>query len=322
MQRAAVLVVKRGAARRQGCGLCLLTGTGQRPIFTGSAGLKNDNEVQQVTAPKPQENAEKKEAALQVRNGLLNLIGGMKVEISTKRKLQALRTERIKDKMKAKLETMESTTSMFQHATEEIKNQSNKTLSPDLVAAASAVASSMPHNKKQIESDLLQQLRKHESETEAQKNGDVSNIGNIIANMKVGKRPGARAGFRSASEIHFDDDGQGYVPHRGVTSEFDALRKRKGIYTGKRLNIFPARMESESIPESVPVSLDAPGEAGQWLVRTVGEEKKGAERAELQVKFPVAGDRDFKGGLWDLQGESWGELSGDIVRAPSVLSCF
>ncbi|XP_062910450.1 28S ribosomal protein S31, mitochondrial [Mobula hypostoma] len=290
MQRAAVSVLKRGAARRQGCGLCLLTGTGQRPIFTGSAGLRNDNEIQRGTAPEPQENAEKKEAAPQARDDLLNLIGGMKVEISTKRKLRALRTDQVKDKTKAEPETMESTTSMFQHATEEIKNQSNKTLSPDLVAAASAVASSMPHNKKQIESELLQQLRKHESETEAQKNGDVSNIGNIIANMKVGKRPGARAGFRSANQIHFDEDGQGYVPPRGVTSEFNALKKRKGIYTGKRLNIFPAHTESENVPETVArLSL--------WDIELANE------IATLSEQLPRNGFEEMI--QWTKEGKLW-----------------
>ncbi|XP_051882293.1 28S ribosomal protein S31, mitochondrial [Pristis pectinata] len=259
MQRAAVAVLRRAAARpgeaaagrRQRCILCLLTGTGRRHIFTGSAVLRNDNEVQQVTSPEPQETAEKKEAAPRGKNDLLNLIGGMKVEISSKKKFQALRKERLKEKTKAEPESMESTTSMFQQATEEIENQRNETLNPDLVAAASAVASSMPHNKGQIESELLKQLRKHESETEAQKNGDVSNIGNIIANMKIGKRPGARAGFRPANQIRFDEDGQGYVTHRGVTSEFNALKKRKGLYTGKKLNIFPARAESENVPETV-----------------------------------------------------------------------
>uniref|UniRef100_UPI00398F6238 small ribosomal subunit protein mS31 isoform X1 n=1 Tax=Pristiophorus japonicus TaxID=55135 RepID=UPI00398F6238 len=268
MQRAAAAALKRGvtgvgvrgpgrpgkatATRRQNCGLCALTGTSQRHIFTGSAVLKKDEELKHIVAPAQQKDADNKEAASPGKNDLLNLIGGMKVEVSTMKRFQALRMQRPKDQANVQPENMESATSMFQKATEDIKSQCKKALNPDLVAAASAVASSMPHNKKQIESELLRQLRKHEAETEAQKNGDGSNIGNIIANMKIGKRPGVRVGSRPANQIRFDEDGQGYVPDRGVTSEFNAMRKRRGLFTGKRLNIFPAHTdESETVPETV-----------------------------------------------------------------------
>ncbi|XP_041055292.1 28S ribosomal protein S31, mitochondrial [Carcharodon carcharias] len=262
MQRAAA-VLKRGvtglggpgksaaAVRGQGCGL---TGTGQRHIFARSAVLSKDDESKHFSIPAQQKDSEEKKAAASGKNDLLNIIGSMKVEVSTKRKFQALRTQRLKDQAKVQPESMASATSMFQKATEDIKSQCKETLNPDLVAAASAVASSMPYNKRQIESELLKQLRKHESETEAQKNGDVTNIGDIIAKMKIGKRPAARAGSRSTNQICFDEDGQGYVPDRGVTNEFNAMRKRKGLYTGKKLNIFPIHpSESEDVPETVPL---------------------------------------------------------------------
>lgn len=50
------------------------------------------------------------------------------------------------------------------------------TLDPELVAAASAVASTLP-NGSQAESELLKKLREHETVTEAQKKGDVRNLG-------------------------------------------------------------------------------------------------------------------------------------------------
>ncbi|XP_078078450.1 small ribosomal subunit protein mS31 isoform X2 [Mustelus asterias] len=262
MQRAAVLLRGRVtgpgrpgkvvAVRRQGCSFCMLNGTGQRHIFTGSVVLCKDGESKHFDPPGQQKDSEEKKAAASGKNDLLNLIGGMKVEISTKKRFQALQTQRLKNQAKVQPESIESATSMFRKATEDIKGQCKETLNPDLVAAASAVASSMPHKKRQIESELLKQLRKHESETEAQKNGDASNIGDIIADMKIGKRPGARAGSRSSNQIRFDDDGHGYVPDRGVTSEFNAMRTRKGLYTGKKLNIFPVHTgESEDVPETV-----------------------------------------------------------------------
>lgn len=52
----------------------------------------------------------------------------------------------------------------------------SETLDPELVAAASAVAGTLS-NSSQAESELLQKLRQHEAVTEAQKKGDVNNLG-------------------------------------------------------------------------------------------------------------------------------------------------
>ncbi|XP_078258980.1 small ribosomal subunit protein mS31 isoform X2 [Rhinoraja longicauda] len=240
--------------------LFLLTRAGGRWIFTASAALRKENETPQAAAsPVQPGDAEEKEAAPPGKTHLLNLIGGMKVEVSSKRKFQALRLERAKARARAESEDLESASSMFQKAAEERSKQSGETASRDLAAAASAVASSMPRHKAKVESELLQQLRKHESETEARQHGDGRNLGDIIANMKIGQGTGAQAGTRTrtrtrtgtASQIRFDDDGQGFVHHRGITSELNALRKRKGLYTGRRLNIFPVQTESENVPATV-----------------------------------------------------------------------
>lgn len=59
-------------------------------------------------------------------------------------------------------------------------------LDPELVAAASAAASTLP-NSSQVESQLLRQLRQHEAVTEAQKNGDVTkDLGYVLINVSNG----------------------------------------------------------------------------------------------------------------------------------------
>lgn len=55
----------------------------------------------------------------------------------------------------------------------------SETLSPDLVAAASAAAATLP-NRSRAESELLRQLRERKTLTEAQKRGDMNNIGYAI----------------------------------------------------------------------------------------------------------------------------------------------
>lgn len=52
----------------------------------------------------------------------------------------------------------------------------SETLNPTLVAAASAAASTLP-NSHQAESELLQQLRKHEAIPVTQRRADGQNIG-------------------------------------------------------------------------------------------------------------------------------------------------
>uniref|UniRef100_A0A8C2WY43 Small ribosomal subunit protein mS31 n=1 Tax=Cyclopterus lumpus TaxID=8103 RepID=A0A8C2WY43_CYCLU len=107
-----------------------------------------------------------------------------------------------------------------------------ETLDPKLVEAASAAASTLP-DRSQAESELLRQLMAARDITEAQKKGDVNNLGVIIADMKVGKNPN-RQNARPANQIRFDDDGRGYTHDRGITAELD----RRNLFSGKRLNIF------------------------------------------------------------------------------------
>ncbi|XP_053312301.1 28S ribosomal protein S31, mitochondrial isoform X2 [Spea bombifrons] len=190
-----------------------------------------------------QEKAEEQPA----KENLFGLIGGMKVEISSKRRFQALKVSKSKGHGAEQVDNLESASSMFQRVSEESSVES-KPLSPDLVAAVSAVASSLPLDKKQVESELLQQLRKHEQETDAQRKGE-SFISDIISDMKIGKQSRSRSLSRHTNEIQFDDDSQGYAMTRGVTQELGGV-KRRGLYTGKRLNVFPVVADAEQSSET------------------------------------------------------------------------
>lgn len=179
---------------------------------------------------------------------LLDLLGGMKVQVTNKRKINnRLPMKEYAFTPKSTPTPMESTTSMFQSATDEASSQS-ETLNPELVAAASAAASTLP-NSSQAESELLQQLRQHESITEAQKKGD-SNIGVIIANMKVG-RGSNRQKTRPANRIWFDEDERVSKHDRGITNELDSVWKRKKLFTVKRLNIFPTPTDEDAVEPTV-----------------------------------------------------------------------
>lgn len=53
---------------------------------------------------------------------------------------------------------------------------SGKMVDPELVAAASAVASSLPFDRKRTVSELLQLLRKHKEVTDARKSGEATEL--------------------------------------------------------------------------------------------------------------------------------------------------
>ncbi|KAK2828522.1 hypothetical protein Q5P01_019556 [Channa striata] len=192
---------------------------------------------------------EKPDTAKSGKESLLDLLGAMKVEVTNKRKLKNLKVRHnYESAPKTKTAALESTISMFQKASVEASSQS-ETLDPELAAAASAAASTLP-NRSQAESDLLRQLRQHEAITEVQKKGDMNNLGVIIADMKVGKNPN-RFKARPANQIWFDDDGRGYTQDRGITAELNGIRRRRNLFTGKRLNIFLPTTDEEGVESGV-----------------------------------------------------------------------
>lgn len=219
--------------------------------------LEVNKEEQQTEAPPKDEIQPVKSG----KESLLDLLGAMKVEVTNKRKFKALKVQRTSETAARPMPAaMESTTSMFQEATgmaDVPAPAPSETLSPELVAAVSAAAATLP-NQSQAESELLKKLRQHEAIGEAQKNGDVNNIGVIIADMKVGKKPNGRQNARPANQIRFDEDGRGYTHDRGITAELDGgLRRRRSLFSGKRLNIFTPSTEPEADTDiAVPTLWD------------------------------------------------------------------
>ncbi|XP_035291057.1 28S ribosomal protein S31, mitochondrial [Anguilla anguilla] len=182
------------------------------------------------------------------KENLLELLGSMKVKVTSKKKVWDSKVKRKEPMPRPAPTEMESTTSMFQKAMADLPPQSEESLSPDLVAAASAAASSLP-NPQKAKSELLKQLRRHEALPEAQRKGDGNSIGSIIADMKVGKRTNFRQNDRPANQIRFDDDGRGYTYDRSLTSESEGAGRRKGLFGEKRLNIF-SPVSEKTEPES------------------------------------------------------------------------
>ncbi|KAM6140022.1 small ribosomal subunit protein mS31 [Pterocles gutturalis] len=179
---------------------------------------------------------------------LLDIIGNMKVEVSYRKKLQQLKTREIKKQAKNKLEGLDSEGATLQRTTEDI--QRGKPLNPELVEAASAVASSLPLNKKQTESELLAQLRRHEETTDKQKKGGTVNLRNVISEMAVQRQSPSQRGVRLSSRIslELDEDGQRIKPERSPESS----DSRRSLRVGRRLNIFTkASTETEDALETV-----------------------------------------------------------------------
>ncbi|NWR73542.1 RT31 protein, partial [Centropus unirufus] len=174
---------------------------------------------------------------------LLDLIGNMKVEVSYRKKLQELKARESKEQATKKLESRDSDGNVLQKTAE--YTHRGKPLNPELVKAAAAVASSLPLNKKQTESELLAQLRRHEETTDKQKSGGTVNLRNVISEMAVKKQSKAWRGVRISNRIslEFDEDGQRLRPGRLSPQSFDS----KSLKGGRRLNIFTkASKETEA----------------------------------------------------------------------------
>ncbi|NXC35410.1 RT31 protein, partial [Campylorhamphus procurvoides] len=178
---------------------------------------------------------------------LLDIIGNMKVEVSYRKRLQELKAK------KQAMSRPEGTDSENpQRTTEGI--QRGKPLNPELVKAASAVASSFPLNKKQTESELLAQLRRHEETTDKQRKGGTVNIRNVISEMTVKRQSPAQRGVRISNRISLDldEDGQRIRPERFSSQSFDS---RRSLKVGKRLNIFT---KASTEPEHALKTVSSP----------------------------------------------------------------
>ncbi|NXI20943.1 RT31 protein, partial [Sterrhoptilus dennistouni] len=182
---------------------------------------------------------------------LLDVIGGMKVEVSYRKKLQQLKASENKKQAMNRLEGPDSEGSVPRGITED--TQRGKPLNPELVKAASAVASSLPRNKKQTESELLAQLRRHEETTDKQKKGRTINIRNVISEMTIKRQSPAQRGVRISGRIslQLDEDGQRIRRERSLAQSMDS----RSLKVGKRLNIFT---KASTEPEHALKTVSSP----------------------------------------------------------------
>ncbi|XP_012578597.1 PREDICTED: 28S ribosomal protein S31, mitochondrial [Condylura cristata] len=176
------------------------------------------------------------------KKDLLDIIKGMKVELST------ANVQTTKPPGRRPLKSWEATASKSQKATEDALEKS-ESLSPELVAAASAVADSLPFDKQKTKSELLRQLQQHEENSRAQKDGDRPKISfsNIISDMKVARSATARVSTRPVHQIQFDE---GSSDDSLAQEKTVGPRKRKDLFKGKRLNIFEIKVDTEEALET------------------------------------------------------------------------
>ncbi|XP_045233188.1 small ribosomal subunit protein mS31 isoform X5 [Macaca fascicularis] len=217
----------------------------QRYFGTNSVICSKKDEQSVRTDETSKETSESQASAKEnTKKDLLDIIKGMKVELST------VNVQTTKPPNRRPLKSLEATLGRLQRATEYTPKKRTEPLSPELVAAASAVADSLPFDKQTTKSELLRQLQQHEEESRAQRDAERSKISfsNIISDMKVARRSAARVRSRPEHQIQFDD-GYDSSPDQQKTTDF-RKRLRKNIFSGKRLHIFDMTAVTKEAPET------------------------------------------------------------------------
>ncbi|TRZ20477.1 hypothetical protein HGM15179_006611 [Zosterops borbonicus] len=235
----------------------------KQELFSTSSVLSKDKDKSAASKDKDKSAASKdsspegaakrqEDGAETPKQKLLDVIGGMKVEVSYRKKLQQLKASENKKQAMNKLEGPDSEGSVPRGITED--TQRGKPLNPELVKAASAVASSLPRDKKQTESELLAQLRRHEETTDKQKKGRTINIRNVISEMTIKRQSPAQRGVRISGRIslQLDEDGQRIRRERSSAQSMDS---RRSLKVGKRLNIFT---KASTEPEHALKTVSSP----------------------------------------------------------------
>ncbi|XP_052607772.1 28S ribosomal protein S31, mitochondrial [Peromyscus californicus insignis] len=175
------------------------------------------------------------------KKDLLDIIKDMKVELST------VNVQTTKPRGRKPSPSLEAIVSRHHRAPKDPPEKRNEVLSPELVAAASAVADSLPFDKQTTKSDLLKQLQQHEEESRAQKDKEKHRISfrHIISDMKIAKPTSVRLSTKPQHQIQFDE---------GMDSSLDQeksvdLKKRRSLFKGKRLSVFHVKAFADKVPE-------------------------------------------------------------------------
>ncbi|ETE70804.1 28S ribosomal protein S31, mitochondrial [Ophiophagus hannah] len=143
--------VVRFGAPREDVGVALHS-KAHKFFSTTSAFCTNEDEQVNCTNTSVSPDQEQK-TEVQTKKNLLQLIHGMKIELSTKKKIME----------NAKSRLLEDDEKSNQHV-------------PELEAAASAVASSLPFDKQKTTSELLHLVKKHKEEMNAHRLADLRNL--------------------------------------------------------------------------------------------------------------------------------------------------
>uniref|UniRef100_U3CW30 Small ribosomal subunit protein mS31 n=1 Tax=Callithrix jacchus TaxID=9483 RepID=U3CW30_CALJA len=204
----------------------------QRYFGTSSVICSKKGDQSVGTDETPKETSESQDSENEnTKKDLLSIIKGMKVELST------VNVQTTKPPNRRPLEGLEATLGRLTRATERPPKKRIEPLSPELVAAASAVADSLPFDKQKTKSELLRQLQQHEEESRAQSDAERPKISfsNIISDMKVARSATARVHLRPEHQIRFDEGHDSYPDQKTA-----GFRKRitKSLFKGKRLYIF------------------------------------------------------------------------------------
>ncbi|XP_063171545.1 small ribosomal subunit protein mS31 [Candoia aspera] len=182
---------------------------------------KEDNPLS-CTSTNISSNQEQK-TQVNTKKNLLQLINGMKIELSTKKKIM--------DNARSRLL--------------EDDEKSNEHI-PELEAAASAVASSLPFDKQKTTSELLHLVKKHKEEMNVRRSG-TADLSKIMASMKIRKKPVKRDVFRASSEIECDEDEDGNWAH------IKEHRIKRNLFSGERLQIFTPKPEGAHETDTVAI---------------------------------------------------------------------
>nr|XP_048312274.1 28S ribosomal protein S31, mitochondrial isoform X1 [Myodes glareolus] len=221
----------------------------QRHFGTGSS-IYSKKDSQSVPASEISQKAAKKhdKGEETSKKDLLDIIKGMKVEKST------VNVQTTKPRGRKPSTILEATVGRPHRAPEDPSEKGNELLSPELVAAASAVAESLPFDKQTTKSDLLKQLQQHEEESRAQKARETHKISfrHIISDMKIARSSSTRVSTKPQHQIQFDEEMDDSLDQAKLTD----FKKRKGLFKGKRLSIFDVKAFADEAPEAAaPPSL-------------------------------------------------------------------
>ncbi|XP_051062862.1 28S ribosomal protein S31, mitochondrial-like [Phodopus roborovskii] len=181
------------------------------------------------------------------KRNLLDILKNMKVELST------VNVQTTKPRGKRPSTNLQGIVRRHRRAPEDLPEKRNEFLSPELVAAASAVADSLPSEKQTTKSELLRQLQQHEEEMRAQKDREKHRVSyrHIISDMKIA-RSTSRVSTRPQHQVQLDE---GMDSSLNLAKQTD-FKQRKGLFKGERLGIFDVKAFADEAPEvEAPPSL-------------------------------------------------------------------